>query len=101
MYNEAPADIVAQPFIWSALYPNKTCGGLTINMADKAVPFAVSVRWLALVKYFSLEGFGPVNDPSVRKPSTYLNERQYVLAEHYNKTIKCSRLMMSTLGATG
>ena len=72
-----------------------------INVADKAVPFAVSVQWLALVKYFSLEGVGPVNDPSVRKPSTYLNERQYALAEHCNKSIKCSRLTMSTFGGTG
>lgn len=57
-----------------------------MNMADKATPFAVSVRWPALSKYLSPEGIGLVNDPSVLQPSTYLNERQYVLAERYDKT---------------
>lgn len=51
-----------------AKVPGAPCPARKMRM--KHVPFAVNVRWLALATELSLEGVGPVNDPSLLEPST-------------------------------
>lgn len=86
LFNQGSADIIARFSIWAALHPEKTGKGRLFNIADQASPSRMTERWPALVRYFGLEGTGPVEDPTLLKPGEYTREHRKVLEEPHVKT---------------
>ncbi|TDZ53974.1 Short chain dehydrogenase sirQ [Colletotrichum trifolii] len=93
LFTPVSSEILGQIAIHASENPDK-CGGMVINMADRAQPTAFREIWPAIAKWFGLNGVGPAAREDGMKPGAYVQKYKHIF-----ELEACSRAVAAGVGA--